>query len=125
MLTNFEYHTEPLTPSELKLAPLVAEIIRNHTKERPIVSQQLQAEVHWGSKVDMNVTQVRLRAIIHHLRCNEKQPIIGTSRGYYFTDDIKEIQKQSKSLKERAMSIRLVAAAFDEMETELMSKSHE
>ena len=125
MITNFENETQPLTPSELKLARLVANIIRNHTKAKPIFSQQLQAEVHWNTAVDINVTQVRLRAIIHYLRCNEKLPIIATSRGYYFTDDVNEIRKQSKSLKERAMSIRMVAAAFDEMETTLMTKSHE
>lgn len=119
MITNFEEITQPITDSEKRIAPIVLEIIKRFTKEKPIISEHLQAEVHHNPAVDVNVTHARLRAIIHHLRCQENQPIIGTSRGYFYTTDIEEIRKQRTSLMERAMSIMEVAASFDRMETEL------
>lgn len=120
MITNFEAHTPPITENEIKIAELVKSILKTRTESNPIFSEQLQADVNYLNTTGTNITSARLRTIIHYLRVREKLPIIGTSRGYYISNDIAEIQKQRRSLMERAMSIIEVAQSFDEMEQNLL-----
>jgi len=46
-----------------------------------------------------------LRKLTHFLRCNSILPLIATSKGYYVSYDNAEIDKQIKSLQERAAAI--------------------
>lgn len=120
MITNFEAHTPPITENEIKIAELVKQVLTSRPENSPIYSEQLQADVNFLNTTGTNLTSARLRTIIHYLRVREKLPIIGTSRGYYISNDLAEIQKQRRSLTERAMSIIEVAQAFDEMEQNLL-----
>ena len=106
MITNFEEITAELTDYELSLVNVVILGMKLRTINNPIKSESIvQAMKEKGYKI----TGERLRKIINYIRSNSLLPIIGTSRGYYTSNDKDEILKQINSLNERANSIQQCA----------------
>lgn len=117
MILNFEDITEDLTEIELKylddvkqfikdkltgtLSPVKQNILTNYINNR-------LKEKH-GIFLDMNFTSVRLRKFINHFRSNGILPLIATSQGCYLSSNPIEIEKQIKSLEQRARSIQKAA----------------
>lgn len=116
MITNFESHTAPLTEEELSLAAIVLKNMRKYTKEKPIKEPQIVA----GMKASGHkFSGVILRKLINHLRGTAQAPIIATSRGYYWDEDVAEITAQIKSMRDR---ISAIAYGADGLERYLQAK---
>tara|TARA_Y100001938_G_C8088372_1_gene433490 strand:+ start:1408 stop:1779 length:372 start_codon:yes stop_codon:yes gene_type:complete len=98
MLKGFEKLTDELTEDELKKVPYIVKgISRRVGKENAVTSKTICNK--------MNLAGVRLRKIIHFIRINN---LIGglcsNSRGYYIANNIKELEDNNISLKQRIAS---------------------
>jgi hypothetical protein len=104
MITNFEKITHELTDDELSIVPYFVKSFQKYTKENPIKAVDIVSR--WNqSQQPIRLSQPRLRKICNHIRSNSLLPLIATSSGYYVSNDKTEIDKQIKSLIERANSI--------------------
>lgn len=135
MITNFEEHTEDLSEIEMKFCDDVKEIIISCLSEsiyvevsggkpilikqkptrKPIKQKELAEIVNFemikkhGLFVELTINHVRLRKYFNYFRTNGIIPIIATSQGCYISTDKTEIEKQIKSLQERARQINQAA----------------
>jgi len=104
MITNFEEITKDLNDDEKKLIPIIIKSLKKYTKSNPIREPEIVKGIN-ENKDRLNLknkfTGVRLRKLINFIRSNAMLPVIGTSKGYYVTDDHNEVMKQIKSMKER------------------------
>ena len=108
MLTNFAEVTHELDEEEIKLIPILIAGFKSHPKDKPIKAPDIinainQQHVDFG--LTKKFTEVRLRKLVNHIRCNALLPVMATSEGYYTSYDKKEITDQVKSLRERANAI--------------------
>lgn len=104
MITNFEEITSALTSEEKSQIVVVIRILQLRKKENPILSESLEKLT--------NMRGSRLRKIINLIRSLGIIPIIGTSRGYYISEDIEDINKEICSLNERAEAIQNAATGL-------------
>lgn len=110
MITNFEEITQELTDEELALVPTFIKSFSKYTKQNPIKAADIVSK--WNQSGDkVKMSQPRLRKICNHIRSNSLLPLIATSSGYYVSNDQAEIERQIKSLTERANSILKCAKA--------------
>ena len=102
MITNFEEITKELSGCEKLLLEPLTEIYESASKENPIKTDKI---VRMLKAQHPKITGVRLRKLNNFIRCNRILPLIGTSNGYYLSNDQDEIEREIKSLRERANSI--------------------
>jgi hypothetical protein len=113
MLTGFEKETAPLTDYEL-------------TTLLPIIIEDLEGRIGPGAAVKnatlcgrlrregYDITEARFRKLIAHIRVSGKVPcLIATSRGYYRSLDVDELQTYIDSLEGRENAIRQVRLALE------------
>lgn len=117
MVTNFEEYTAPLTEDEKKLLVVIMAGLERRGIKNPIVSRDIMAGVNcrlgeYGVK--RKLTEARLRKIVNHIRANSLQPLMGTTRGYYLSDDPTEIRRQIQSLRDRMNAIDHAAKGLEE-----------
>lgn len=113
MITNFEELTETLTEKELILLPYVEKAFgkitckASATKSNDLCERinMLYVQDNGMDKFYIPMNGIRLRKFVNYLRTNKMLPIIGTSEGYFVTYIPEEIEKQIKSLTERANGI--------------------
>lgn len=105
MITNFEQITCELTDDELAVVPMFVKSFQKYTKENPIKAVDIVRRWNNSPDVTVKMSGPRLRKICNHIRSNSLLPLIATSSGYYVSNDRDEIEKQIKSLTERANSI--------------------
>lgn len=104
MVTNFTEQTKPLTELQLKNVEILLQCLKNTSEKRQIPSYVLVELIN--SKLESNFVSNRtIRKLVNYIRCSGIAAVIGTSRGYYLSTDIKEISEQIKSLTERANSL--------------------
>ena len=96
-ITNFSRETHELTLTEKALSNIVADVLQNTSYEKQKCNAEILAEVHFKSHLNVNITSVRLRSIIHYLRTEKHIPILATSRGYYISYDTQIIALHVKS----------------------------
>jgi len=118
MITNFEEITKELNAFEKRLLPLLIKGFSAHSKNDPIKAPEIikllnSQKVLFG--LEYKVTQARLRKMINFIRCNSLLPVIGTSKGYYVSNNRIEIEKQVQSLRERADAINAAADGLQEL----------
>lgn len=103
MVTNFEELTAELTDDE------------KHLVGHLIFMLELNQQVYKSHELEssLKTTGVRIRKVINFIRKNHIAPVIGTSKGYYLSYDREQIEKQIKSLYERASSIRDCAKGME------------
>ena len=104
MITNFESITADLNKDEMLQLSTVVETLKNiriPTKASVIVDF-LRVPM-WLNGVKF--TDVKLRKYANYIRSNGLLPLIATSDGYFVTSDTEKIEKQIKSLEQRANSI--------------------
>lgn len=117
MVTLFEEITETLTEKEMLLLPYVERVFKKFDKKSLQVKTNVICEVinnlyvhECGlDKFYIPMNGVRLRKFVNYFRVNGILAIIGTSEGYFVTNDKIEIEKQIKSLTERANGILAAA----------------
>lgn len=105
MITNFEEITAPLSIEERELLVCVYDVIKMVDKNNPIKAPNLIQRVKQLTNKE-KFAQARLRKIINFIRSNGLLPVIATSSGYYTSYEIDEIQREIKSLNERAEAIK-------------------
>lgn len=110
MIVNFEDLTAHLTKEEIEMSnKIIALLHEKATKENPLNTFWILKEIN--GKPDLfnakeKLTGVRLRKIFNAIRSRGVAPIIGTSKGYYITNDLKEIQKQITSFDNRISAMQ-------------------
>ncbi len=117
MVTGFEEYTSPLTEDEKILVVWIMKGFETRTIKNPIVSRDIMAGVNARLdvyKVKSKLTEARLRKIVNYIRSNSLQPLMGTTRGYYLSEDPVEIRRQIQSLKDRSNAILTAARGLEE-----------
>jgi hypothetical protein len=116
MIENFEDITSPLSEDELRILPYIVAGLERRTSNNPVTSKEIVDSMNRNlAKYQYNVdkrfrmTGARLRKMINYLRVKSVLCVIATSEGYFTTDDPAIIEKNIRSLEERAGAI--VAAA--------------
>lgn len=109
MITNFEEITEELTDKESNLIPILVAGLKFYSKDNPIKEPDIVMRMN---NKGYQITGARLRKLVNYIRTNSIAPIIATSKGYYFSTDKEEIEKQIRSLEERASGIYNAAAGL-------------
>jgi hypothetical protein len=108
MITNFESITEELTPEELSILPKIISSFKKHKKSNPIKAPEVVRSFNeWAKKnnVALKLTEVRLRKFCNYIRKHSLLPLAATAQGYFTAIEKEDIEKQIKSLRERAHSI--------------------
>ena len=107
MIKNFEEITKDMTQDEKKLVPLIIRGLSTRTKENPIKGAEIVSAINsqkdkYGIKL---FSEPRLRKIVNFIRTESILPLMGTSNGYYVTQDRTELESQIESLTQRAEAI--------------------
>jgi hypothetical protein len=102
MLTLFENITEELTPLEKQtLVTMLLEKLKYSTIENPVKGKHI---VGWFSASGYKTTDVRLRKMVSYIRqcCILKDAVLcASSKGYYISKDLAEIDNQIESIEGR------------------------
>ena len=102
MITNFEEITCQLTDDDFKVLPSLMTLLSAHTKDNPIKAPSIVEKIR---SFGFTFNGVKLRKICNHIRSQSLLPLIATSDGYYVSGDKKDIERQIKSLEDRARAI--------------------
>jgi hypothetical protein len=118
MITGFEEETKELSEYELSLVPIFIRGFLAHTSKRKAIQSSVMETALRNSGYKVN--SVRIRAIVHHIRKNEKiynsgklYALLSDNNGYWLSNDKEEIEACIKSLQQRAGSIQSIAEAID------------
>ena len=116
-IVTFEEYTFELTQVEKHV--LVPFLIRlfSDTKQ-PVKAPDIVRETNLylkGHNVGLQMTEPRLRKCCNHIRTNSLLPLIATSKGYFVSHDREVIERQIKSLNQRASSIRDCATGLQKI----------
>lgn len=109
MITNFEEETDRLNKIEKEvLLPLfVKALSKKIGKEKQVTSSQMIDGVWTNFKIKIEGS--RVRKLINYIRNTGLIPgLIATNKGYYISNDPREIQQYIKSLEEREGAIRAI-----------------
>lgn len=115
MITNFENQTEDLNEQEKVFAPLIEKYLKMLLSEKkPVKQVDLCDQVNFNFVYEngpnvFSINMPRLRKYFNYFRSNGILPIIATSDGCYLSNDNLQIEKQIKSLEERARQIQRAA----------------
>lgn len=100
MLENFEEETQDLTEAEMELARQIAQGLSLRVgKGRAITSKEI---IDAYRKKNIVLSGPKIRKMVNHI-CHTWLPnLIGTSRGYYVTNDVEELKRAAGTLISRA-----------------------
>lgn len=122
MLTLFKNITEELTDLEKNtLVPLLLDTLQATSEENCFKSKELCSYLQ---ACRYQVTDVRIRKMVNYIRVtNAAKPkvLIGTSKGYFLTNNIRIIDDQIESMQGRIDSM---AAAIDAMTAQRTNLIH-
>lgn len=116
MIINFENYTYELTEEEKPLTLFVANLFLLCTKDKPILAPEVVKQVNdyiQKNNLNINFSEPRLRKMVNFIRTNGILPLIARSKGYYVSYNLKEIENQIQSLKQRANSINNCAYGLE------------
>jgi carbamoylphosphate synthase small subunit len=122
MITNFEELTAKLTAKEKSVLPLLVEILETTSKQKPKKTNTIRLLLYLETRKQINISDIKLRKLMNLIRTNGILPVIGTSRGYYLTTDPVEIEKQIKSLCERANAILNAAEGLRSIKNQIINQ---
>ena len=112
-LLRFEPETTKLTEYELKLVPIVVNILKSRLgRENAITNKNL---VNRMSKLGFSsITPERMRKLINHIRIYDLLDcLVASSKGYYISNNEKEISDYIDSMRGREEAIRAVRLALE------------
>jgi predicted DNA-binding protein (UPF0278 family) len=97
VLQGFEEYTTPLSDYEKKLIPAFVVSFKKHIGKGQAVTNKEIIEAF--GKIDVHLSETQVRKIINHIRNNHLVPgLIASSKGYYITKDVNELNNTSKAL---------------------------
>lgn len=111
MIENFDQETAPLNDYEQQtLLPVIARCLANKVgKDKAVKNTFICKRM---KEAGYNISEVRVRKIINHIRTNGLVPcLVATSAGYYVTHDKEELRQYISSLCSRESAIREVRMA--------------
>ena len=103
MITGFSKETGALSPDELKLSEIILNRFKTKYNDKKFAVKQAEIIKRMREK-KFDITGPRLRKIFNYLRSNGN-PIIATSSGCYYSNDIDEILMQVESLRDRQRAL--------------------
>jgi len=104
ILGHIEY-TQELNDEELMLAKRLFSAFKKRTKDNPVTAPEIVSGVNANVTLTQKFSERRLRKIINYYRVQGILPIISTSKGYYTSYEVKDIEFMITSLSQRANSI--------------------
>ena len=105
MLKNFEKITIELTPVEFEYVEFLGQwFMTNQGKKNTLKNSDIAKLIN--RMFGKNITEPRVRKVVQFLRTNGLPSLIATSNGYFYSDDISEIEAWVISLKQREAAIR-------------------
>lgn len=112
MLPGWENYTADLTKIELSALPQIIRGLSARVDEKNAVTNKKIVE---GMKTrGIVLTDARIRKIINHIRIYDLVPgLVASSKGYYVTKEIKDIDRYIESLKGRENAIRHVRESME------------
>jgi len=105
MIAGFENFTQELNDEELMLAKRLVSAFKKRTKDNPVTAPEIVSGVNANVPLTQKFSERRLRKIINYYRVQGILPIISTSKGYYTSYEVKDIEFMITSLSQRASSI--------------------
>ena len=107
MLKTFENITEELNPYELECVEFLGQWFmantgRKNTLKNEHISDMVEAK--FGKKL----LPSRVRKVIQALRTNGLPNLIASGKGYFYTNDLKDVENWVISLKQREAAIRTI-----------------
>jgi len=105
MINGFEKYTIELNDDELKIVDIIVDRFAKRPGIKNIVTNPQMID---GLKsIGILTTEPRIRKIIQYIRINCLIPgLIATSKGYYSTDDIDELESWVETMIQRENAIR-------------------
>ena len=107
MLKKFETITHELNQFELECVEYLGQwFMANKGKQHTLKNADIamMAEKRFGKKL----IDSRVRKIVQFLRTNGLPNLIATSNGYFYTEELKDIENWIISLKQREAAIRTI-----------------
>lgn len=105
MLKNFEKITIELNPAELEYVEFLGQwFMGNQGKKNTLKNSDIAKLIN--RMFGKNITEPRVRKVVQFLRTHGLPSLIATSNGYFYSDDIAEIEAWVVSLKQREAAIR-------------------
>lgn len=119
MIDGFEKETKDLTDYEKGvLLPLMIKGFMHHVGEENAVTNKLICEKMQAKGFDIN--EVRVRKIINFIRTNNLVPrLMATGKGYYITNEPRELLRYISSLKGRQEAISEVINVMEQQYKQL------
>lgn len=111
MITGFKDPTKPLNDFEMRVVRFVVPKLKRQIGKKNVVkSVEIRRQL---LNEGYDVSSIRLRKIIHHIRVNKLvENLVSTSQGYYRAKNQKEVDKYVESLQQRINSIEKVKKSF-------------
>jgi uncharacterized protein YbbC (DUF1343 family) len=107
MLKNFESITHELNSFELECVEFLGQWFMANTGKKNAVKNANIADMI-EKKFDKKIHDSRVRKVVQALRTNGLPNLIASGKGYFYTEDIKEIEDWVISLKQRELAIRTI-----------------
>ena len=113
MITYFEDETKPLDVYERELLPIMVKSLQRHVGRRQAVTNRaMQSGL---AESGYEISDARIRKLISHIRINGLvECLMATSKGYYVTTDVKELEDYVESLRGRVRAIDAVVNAMQD-----------
>jgi hypothetical protein len=121
MLKNFENITHELTPFELECVEFLGQWFMANTGRKNMIKNEhisKMLEAKFGKKL----VPSRVRKVIQALRTNGLPNLIASARGYFYANEVKEVENWIISLKQREAAIRTIREKA-ERQVEIMNFS--
>jgi len=107
MLKNFESVTHELNQFELECVEFIGQwFMANTGKKNAIKNADIAKMIE--KKFDKKIHDSRVRKVVQALRTNGLPNLIASGKGYFYTEDTKEIEDWVISLKQRELAIRTI-----------------
>jgi len=113
MITNFEEITKELTETEIKkVIPLMINGLKTKIGKSKVITNKEMIE---GLKqFGVKTSSPRVRKLIQAIRLTGSvERLIATSKGYYISNDVNELETYIESLNQRANSILLLSKQLE------------
>lgn len=107
MLKNFESVTHELNQFELECVEFLGQwFMANMGKKNAVKNADIAKMIE--KKFDKKIHESRVRKVVQALRTNGLPNLIASGKGYFYTEDTKEIEDWVISLKQRELAIRTI-----------------
>jgi uncharacterized protein YbbC (DUF1343 family) len=107
MLKNFESVTHELNQFELECVEFLGQwFMANMGKKNAVKNADIAKMIE--KKFDKKIHDSRVRKVVQALRTNGLPNLIASGKGYFYTEDTKEIEDWVISLKQRELAIRTI-----------------